>query len=207
MLRIDHAVYAVRDLDAAAERFRRELGLDSTEGGRHGRWGTANRIVPFGEDYLELIAVLDTDRAAASAFGRATMERAASGEGWLAIAVATDDLDAVAARLDLEMVEGQREHPDGQVLRWRSAGLEDPRRTPSLPFFIEWDVPAEIHPGRARAGHGLRVQGIAAVEVGGGTSRLQDWLGGEDLPIRSADGASRIRSVALATSDGLLQIP
>jgi hypothetical protein len=45
VLRIDHAVYADRDLDAAAERFRRELGLDSIEGGHHGRWGTANRIV------------------------------------------------------------------------------------------------------------------------------------------------------------------
>jgi hypothetical protein len=35
MLRIDHVVYAVRDLDDAAERFRRDHGLDSTPGGRH----------------------------------------------------------------------------------------------------------------------------------------------------------------------------
>ena len=206
MLRIDHAVYVVRDLEAAAERFRRELGLDSTEGGHHGRWGTANRIVPFGDDYLELIAVLDPDRAAASAFGRATMERAAGGEGWLAIAVATDDLDAVAARLDLEIVEGRRERPEGQVLRWRSAALEDPRRTPSLPFFIAWDVPAELHPGRARAGHGLRVEGIAGVDVGGDADRLRDWLGGEDLPIRASSGPAGVRSVALATPDGDLEI-
>jgi len=206
MLRIDHVVYAVLDLDAAAERFRRELGLDSTEGGHHRRWGTANRIVPFGEDYFELIAAVDADRAAASNFGRATMERAAAGEGWLAIAVATDDLDGVAARLDLEIVEGRRERPDGQVLRWRSAGLEDPRRTPGLPFFIAWDVPTDLHPGRARAGHGLRVEGIAGVEVGGDAGLLRDWLGGEDLPIRATPGPAGVRSVALATADGDVEI-
>ena len=55
VLRIDHAVYAVRDLDAAAERFRRELGLDSTEGGHHGRWGTANRIVPVNPNETEVL--------------------------------------------------------------------------------------------------------------------------------------------------------
>lgn len=206
MLRIDHVVYAVRDLDATADRFRRELGLDSAEGGHHGRWGTANRIVPLGEDYLELIAVVDADRAAASDFGRATMERAAAGEGWLAIAVVTDDLDAVAARLDLEIAEGRRERPDGQVLRWRSAGLEDPSRAPGLPFFIAWDVPAELHPGRARAGHGLRVERIAGIEVGGDADLLRDWLGGEDLPIRATPGSAGVRSVALATADGDVEI-
>ena len=117
MLRIDHAVYAVRDLDAAAERFRRELGLDSTEGGHHGRWGTANRIVPFGEDYLELIAAVDADRAAGSDFGRATMERAAAGEGWLAVAVATDDLDAVAASLVWEAATATSASSGGTILR------------------------------------------------------------------------------------------
>lgn len=207
MLRIDHVVYAVRDLDEAAERFRRELGLDSVEGGRHERWGTANRIVPLGEDYLELIAVVDANRAMESAFGRATMERVAAGGGWLAISVATDDLDALAERLALEVVEGQRERPDGELVRWRSAGLEDPRRTPSLPFFIAWDVPVELHPGRARAGHGLRVEGIAGVEVGGDAGLLRDWLGGEELAIRAKPGPAGVRSVALATPDGRLEIP
>jgi hypothetical protein len=118
----------------------------------------------------------------------------------------TDDLDAVAARLDLEIVEGRRERPDGQVLRWRSAGLEDPKRAPWLPFFIAWDVPADLHPGRARAGHGVLVQGIAAVDVGGDAGLLRDWLGGEDLPIRATSGAAGVRSVALATADGHLEI-
>jgi len=39
VLRLDHVVYAVPDLDEAEVRFREEFGLDSTEGGRHERWG------------------------------------------------------------------------------------------------------------------------------------------------------------------------
>jgi hypothetical protein len=35
---------------------------------------------------------------------------------------------------------------------------------------------------------------------------LRDWLGGEDLPIRATSGAVGVRSVALATADGHLEI-
>ncbi|MGH2591434.1 MAG: VOC family protein [Actinomycetota bacterium] len=206
MLRIDHVVYAVRDLDEAAERFRRDLGLDSTPGGRHPGWGTANRIVPLGEDYLELISVVDDDRAAGTAFGRSLLERSGAGDGWFAVCVAADDLEAVARRLDLEVSEGSRERPDGGVVRWRSAGLEDQRREPWMPFFIAWDVPPELHPGRARAGHGVKARGIASVEVGGDAAALDAWLGGKELPIRVTGDPEGIHSVALATPEGELVI-
>jgi hypothetical protein len=48
MLQLDHVIFAADDLDAEAERWRRDYGLDSLEGGRHARWGTENRIVPLG---------------------------------------------------------------------------------------------------------------------------------------------------------------
>jgi catechol 2,3-dioxygenase-like lactoylglutathione lyase family enzyme len=206
VLRIDHVVYAVRDLDETAERFRRDLGLDSTPGGRHPGWGTANRIVPLGEDYLELISVVDGDRAAGTTFGRSLLERSAAGDGWFAVCVAADDLEAVAGRLDLEVSRGSRERQDGSVVRWRSAGLEDPRRQAWMPFFIAWDVAPELHPGRARAGHGVKARGIASVEVGGDPASLDAWLGGEELPIRVTGGTEGIRSVALATPEGELVI-
>ena len=201
MLRMDHVVYAVRDLDEASVGFREAYGLDSVAGGRHERWGTANRIVPLGEEYLELVAAIDPDAAAASGFGRAVIGRADAGGGWVTFAVATDDLDAIASRLGLEVGAGSRTKPDGTVLRWRGAGLDDPRREPSMPFFLAWDVPAELHPGRARAGHGVRAQAIAWVEVGGDAARLREWLGGDELPIRVIDDESGIRRVAIATSD------
>jgi hypothetical protein len=206
VLSLDHVVYAVRDLEAAAERFRRELGLDSAPGGRHPGWGTANRIVPFGPDYLELIAVVDQDEAARSLFGRSILERVSRGDGWATLCAATDELDAVASRLDLSVSEGLRRRPDGTELRWRSAGLEDARRQPWMPFFIEWDVPVEVHPGRARAGHGVRPSGIAWVRVAGDADRLREWLGDHELPIRVSDGAPGIHAVGVATAGGELVI-
>jgi glyoxalase-like protein len=206
MLRLDHVIFATPDLDATAEDWRRRLGLDSVEGGRHERWGTANRIVPLGDDYVELVAVLDPDEGRANAFGRAVLER---GQGWLGPVVATDDLDAIAARLGLEISSGSRRRPDGQTLRWRSAGFDDPRRAWWMPFFIAWDVPPERHPGRERAGHGIQVRGIASVSLIGDRERLRSWLGDDDtLPFEIAHGddAGAIDGVKIATAGGILEI-
>ena len=199
-------MYAVPDLDEAAVRFRGEFGLDSTEGGRHERWGTANRIVPLGDQYLELVAAVDEPMAAETAFGRGVLERAARGGGWFTMAAVADDLDAVASRLGIEVGSGSRTRPDGQTVRWRMAGLDDQRREPWMPFFLTWDVPDELHPGRARAGHGVRATGLGQVEVGGDAERLRTWLGGDELPIRVTHGEPGIHRVAISTPDGELVI-
>lgn len=206
MVRLDHVVYAVADLEAAAERWRRELGLDSVAGGRHSGWGTANRIVPLGETYVELIGVVDADEARTSTFGRTMLERTAGGDGWFTVVASTDDLDAVAGRLGLEITSGSRRRPDGAEIRWRAAGFEDPRREPWMPFFISWEVPFGLHPGRLRAAHGTRVRGIGSVEAGGDAGKLEDWLGGADLPIRVVEGPRGINAVALTRDDGDLVI-
>jgi hypothetical protein len=39
-------------------------------GGRHPGWGTANRIVPLGNTYLEVVAAVDAAEADGSPFGR-----------------------------------------------------------------------------------------------------------------------------------------
>jgi catechol 2,3-dioxygenase-like lactoylglutathione lyase family enzyme len=206
MLRLDHVAYAVPDLDEAAVRFREELGLDSTDGGRHEQWGTANRIVPLGDQYLELVAAMDERVAAETAFGGGVLERVARGGGWFTIAAVAEDLDAVASRLGLEVGSGSRTRPDGQTIRWRMAGLDDLRREPWMPFFLAWDVIDELYPGRARAGHGVCATGIAWVEVGGDAERLRTWLGADELPIRLTDGEPGIHRVAVATVDGEFEI-
>src|SRR5687767_14564658 len=137
-LRVDHVVYAVDDLDVAAAQFLEEHGLASVDGGRHPGWGTANRIVPLGPAYLELVAVVDAAEAAASPFGRwvaGVRPRRVRPFGW---AVRTDELDAVARRLGLTVASGSRAARDGRLVRWRLAGIEQAAAEPSLPFFIEW---------------------------------------------------------------------
>jgi Glyoxalase-like domain len=68
ILELDHVLIAVADLANAAREIEARHGLASVEGGRHPGWGTANRIVPLGETYLELIAVIAGAEAARSPF-------------------------------------------------------------------------------------------------------------------------------------------
>ncbi|MGH2540154.1 MAG: VOC family protein [Actinomycetota bacterium] len=220
MYAIDHVVLAVTDLAEAGERLRRVHGLASVPGGVHPRWGTGNRIVPLGEEYLELITVMDRGVARANALGRALLEVTAdASERWFAVCLSDTDLDATASRLGLEVKAGARTRPDGSELRWRSAGIDDEDREPWLPFFIEWIVPAELdptrlhpaelhpaelHPGRTPIEHEVEVSGIAGIEIAGEVGRFREWLGpsGDELPIRVVDGAPSVRAVEVGVVGG-----
>ena len=201
--RIDHAVLAVRDLDASATRLREEHGLRFAPGGRHLRWGTANMIAPLGHDYLELLGVVDEDVGTGTVLGRTLLELSADGDRWFSICLADDDIEATAGRLGLTVQPGSRTRPDGTEVRWRGAGIEERGPDLWLPFFISWDVPATLHPGAAPAEHSIAVERIAWAEVGGDEERLREWLGGADAPIRvDGGGDRRVRAVALAVPDG-----
>src|SRR4029453_12844852 len=146
---IDHVIYAVDDLDTAgAALFDRE-GLASVRGGRHAGWGTENRIVPLGKSFLELIAVVDVDEAEGSGFGRAVRRALTEDHPLVGWVVATDDIDGVAKRLDLDVEEKSRETADGSTLSWRLAGLDRAMKTGALPFFLQWDFPPPGQPGAA----------------------------------------------------------
>jgi Glyoxalase-like domain len=185
VLRVDHVVRAVPDLDREGERLLASFGLASVAGGIHPGWGTANRIVPLGATYLELIAVAHPGPAEASVFGRAVAERASGGGGWLALCLADDHLEATARRLSLEVRPGARTLPDGRTIRWRGAGLEDPRRTPDLPFFIEWES-QDVHPGRTALAHPRGVTSLTNVEVAGDEARFRAWTGSVDPAVSFA---------------------
>ena len=197
-MELDHVLIAVSDLATAGQRLEERHGLTSIEGGRHGGLGTANRIVPLVDTYLELVAVVDETEAAGSAFG----SWVASGEaprllGWC---VRTDDLDAVAGRLGLSIADGSRTRSDGTVLRWRMAGIEAAREEPVLPFFIEWG-PGTPYPGAASAQHRIGAPKIDELRMAGDPDRLERWLGGAQLPIAIREGASVLDSVILSAGE------
>ena len=202
MFRIDHVVLAVRDLEASAGRLWDEHGIRFSPGGRHPQWGTANMIAPLGNDYVELLSVVDEDVGSTSVLGRTLMKLSADGDRWFSVCLADDDIDATAARLGLTVRPGARTRPDGSDVRWRSAGIEERGEELSLPFFISWDVPAALHPGAAPADHRVPVEGIAWAEVGGEEARLSDWLGGAGVPIRVVDDDPRVHAVGLGLRDG-----
>jgi hypothetical protein len=202
---IDHVVRGVVDMDAAAAQMRAEFGLGSVVGGRHPGWGTGNRIVPLGRTYIELIGIVDAEEAAGSPVGRGLAAWIAGGDRWRSWCVATDDLDSVADRVGLSIDHGSRVRPDGATLRWRSAGFLNTLENPSLPFFISWEIPPDLHPGGDRADHGNEPRGISWVEVGA-DDRLDAWLAGAELPVRQVPGPPGLLAVAVASSAGEIVI-
>ena len=165
------------------------------EGGRHAGWGTANRIVPLGDTYVELITVVDGPEAAGSAFGRwvAAGIRSAPGRplGWVA---RTDRLDEVAERLGLSASAGSRAGGEGRVLSWRLAGVEAAAAEPSLPFFVEWGEGTPL-PGRAPVAHPAGSARVTRLELGGDPGRVTEWLGTDGLPIAVSPGAPAVTRI------------
>jgi Glyoxalase-like domain len=200
-LELDHVLIAVTDLATAAREIEARHGLASIEGGRHLSWGTANRIVPLGESYLELVAVADEAEAAQSPFGRwvaAAHPTLAQPLGW---AVRTHQLDEVARRLDLTVAAGSRSARSGKLVRWRLAGVEQAAAEPSLPFFIEWRRGTPL-PGRASASHRAGAIRITELQLDGDADRVATWLGPHRLPITVRARAPAVASIVLSGAAG-----
>lgn len=198
-------MYVVRDLDEAARRIRFELGLDSYRGGEHTGIGTANRVIPLGGDqYVELMSVVDEATAAQNLVGQRVLEWIADGEGLRAWCLATDDIGVIAARLGLDPSPWTRVRTDGEELRWLLVGVERAMGDPSLPFFIQWESPAETHPSRRAVEHTVEPVGISWLEVGGDPDRIAEWTGRADLPVRVVTEDEGPRALGIATADGEL---
>lgn len=124
-LHLDHVLIAVRDLSAAAAAYS-ALGFKVTPEGRHPGRGTHNRLMAFGPEYLELIAVHDRR---ARPF-RPSMDRFLSaGEGLYMFALGTGDItaasDAIRSRGAAvgDPVPGRRAAGESPGYSWRSADL------------------------------------------------------------------------------------
>jgi hypothetical protein len=206
-LRIDHVIFGTSDLDAAALDLETRDGLGSVFGGKHESRGTGNRIVPLGSAYLELMAIVDETEAASHPFGRWFREQIADGDRFLMWCVSTDDIDAVSARLGLQVEEWTRATHDGTVLSWRLAGLEISNDHPEVPFFIQWTVPAELHPSKVEVPHRVTPRGYEAVVLAGDEERVRRWLGPADLPVRFTTGNQGVVGVTIATDRGEIELP
>ena len=200
-MELDHVLIAVADLAAAGREIESRHGLASIEGGRHPEWGTANRIVPLGDSYLELVAVVDAAKAAESAFGRWVGSGASSTARPLGWAVRTYQLDELARRLDLPVHAGSRATRGGDLLRWRSAGIDQAAVEPSLPFFIEWGPQTQL-PGQAAIRHRAGAASIARLVLVADPGRLADWLGNHQLPIVVRAGSPAVTTIYISSDAG-----
>lgn len=200
-IEFDHVLIAVTNLAEAGRALAERHGLVSIEGGRHPGWGTANRIVPLGSSYLELVAVVDESEAATNAFGRWVADGATERGRPLGWAVRTSDLDQVARRLGVRPQAGSRKTPRGETIRWRTVGVDQAVGDPSLPFFIE-RAPGMPFPGTAP----MPAATLSRLDVFGSPAKISAWLGDHSLPVRIADGSPGLAEIVLASDDGEIVI-
>ena len=184
-MRIDHVIYGTVDLDVASARIEAELGLEVLPGGRHVGQGSHNRIVPLGPGYLELLAIADRAEAEASPIGRLLLDRLSDDDGLIAWAVSGVDVPAIAERLGTPLHSVSRDGMTAHV-----TGVEAALTESFLPFFVGSDSPR--HPGESGTAGGL-----TWIEVAGDATRVREWLGGADLPVRVVDGAPAIRAIGI----------
>jgi hypothetical protein len=212
-MRLDHLSFAAGPdgLAATAERIGALLGTSFHDGGVHPRFGTSNMLLPLAEHtYLEIVEVLDHPASDKAPFGQAVRARSALGGGWLGWVVAVDDIAAVERRLGRAAVPGNRHRPDGTELRWKQIGVNGLISDPQLPFFIEWEGPAELHPSAGADGQ----YSLAALEIAGDSQRVSEWLGEtveaplEDVKVEWAapNGTPGIIAVQVQTPRGLVRI-
>jgi hypothetical protein len=212
-MRLDHLSFAAGPdgLVSTAQRIGGLLGRDFTDGGVHPRFGTRNMILPLaGHTYLEVVEVLDHPASDKAPFGQAVRARSAAGGGWLGWVVAVDDISVVEARLGREAAKGNRHRPDGTELRWRQIGVNGLIADPQLPFFVQWESPAELHPS-AGADGGFS---LACLEIAGDPRRVSEWLGEtveaplEDVKVEwvAPNGTPGVIAAQVQTPAGLVRL-
>jgi hypothetical protein len=212
-MRLDHLSYAAGPdgLLSTARRIGGLLGEQFRDGGIHPRFGTRNMVLPLSAGtYLEVVEVLDHPASDKAPFGQAVRARSEVGGGWLGWVVSVDDITKVERRLGRESVPGNRHRPDGYELRWRQIGVKGLQSDPQLPFFIEWESPADQHPSSGASGQ----LHLDAIEIAGDPQRLREWLGDSDVdPLDDVDvewvaphGAPGIIAAQFSTPNGLVRI-
>lgn len=199
-LHIDHVIYGVVDVDAAAERLRREHGLGSVSGGRL-QGGVTNRIVPLAPPvFLELLGVEDPTQPD----GAWLSSRLAGRDQVIWWCLAVDDIQEAAARRGLPVHTGEMTMVDGPPRIFHTAGMPNF----PLPFFISFDMDddarTQLREARYReAGHECEPGGFTFVEVGDTPELLAAWIGEHDLPVRHLpDTPTGIHGVGIETSRG-----
>jgi hypothetical protein len=75
LVEVDHIVVPTDSLEETARAVRDDLGLVVVAGGLHDGVGTRNLIVPLGDGYLEIVAIVDEELAAGTPFGRLIRSR------------------------------------------------------------------------------------------------------------------------------------
>lgn len=205
-LTLSQVIYGVHDLDVATKQLE-SRGLTVVDGGHHPGLGTANRIIPLGDAYFEILGIVDKQEALRNPFGLALSQQIQDGNRLVRWSLRTDSIDEIAGERNLTPESRSRRRPDGILLTWQAAGLSLSLAEGWLPFFMQWDNPTH-YPGSISVQHAARPQGIAWLEIAAGDPlRLQQWLGTAQVPLRMVTSTPGVHRVGLITPEGTLVLP
>ncbi len=142
-LRLDHFIYAGRDLDSLIADFSKLTSVTPGKGGRHPGLGTRNALTSLGDDiYFELLAT-DPEQKASLAGTMGGRIEALSAPRLLAYMLKGDDLERQQRVLtkhgiESDLFDASRDTPDGRTLRWRLLVPRDNPLGDFVPKFIDW---------------------------------------------------------------------
>jgi catechol 2,3-dioxygenase-like lactoylglutathione lyase family enzyme len=170
-LKVDHAGICSYQLEPLQQAFA-DIGLKAEYGGAHATGGTHNALLGFDDgSYIELIAAQHPETMTGEDAEQWTslkpdMARACF---W---AVDVEDIGSSVkelrqAGLDISgPKEGSRKKPDGTVLQWQTAAVNEGSSGNILPFFIQDKTPrtSRIQPSASVQGSDLR--GIEIIVLG-----------------------------------------
>jgi catechol 2,3-dioxygenase-like lactoylglutathione lyase family enzyme len=165
---LDHVVHAVRDLDAAAEFYRR---LGFTVGGRNRHtWGTHNHLVQLPGFFVELLTVAEPGKLGSDGFstlfGRFNQSFLAAHQGLSLLLLESGDAAADAAAFssagiaasDVMTFEREGKRPDGSAVKLAfSLAFARDAKAPEIGFAVcqqhfpenFWNPAFQRHPNTA----------------------------------------------------------
>ncbi len=141
--RLDHVIYAGRDLDELVAAFAALTGVTPARGGRHPGLGTHNALASLGDDvYFELLAV-DPEQKASLAGTLGGRIDALPAPRLFAYMLRCRDLERRQRVLERhgiasDLFDASRDTPDGRTLRWRLLVPHDNPFGDFVPKFIDW---------------------------------------------------------------------
>lgn len=147
MLSLDHIVFSGSDLQAATKDYG-NIPLKTIKGGTHENWGTHNYLAYFANNcYIEWLGIKDFTKADSSAnplIKHLIYAISQNEQGPFQFALRTTKLDAYVDHFQennipfVGPVDGERQKPDGSILRWRMLFPTYNYDEETLPFLIEW---------------------------------------------------------------------
>lgn len=146
----DHTIADVTDLATAIDYFNGQ-GFHFIAGGKHEAWGIEDARDYFGLNYLELITVVNSEKARSfpyknnSSIFTAVEDYFNGIQRFTTLAIRTNDIAATRQRLqelDLdvgEIIDGQRMTPTGNLIQWQMFYINDDlaHHLPA-PVIIQW---------------------------------------------------------------------